>query len=854
MKAETCVGSIPIRVIRVIRGYFFPPRYSAEAQIAPTHQRKDGGLLNASYRTALLLILWLAVTPAVFGQALQPSGMITTYAGSGVRQSCNRGGCTNIGGSGFAGDGGAASSALLNAPGSVAADIAGNVYVADSLNNRVRKIDAGGIISTIAGDGTFGGGGDGGPATAASVQTPASVAVDNAGNVYIAETPSHRIRKVGTDGVITTVAGNGIQGFAGDAGLAVLSSLNAPSGVAVDASGNLYIADQFNFRVRKVSPSGVISTVAGDGDPNGLAPTDVAVDAAGNLFIADSRNHRVWKLVPGGALTTIAAGPLNSPAAITVDNANTVFIAEQNGRVQRINADGTVSTVAGCSSGIFNGDVLGLANSTCLYGPEGIAVDTGGHLFIADTGNSRIRKVTFSAIPFSAGVSVVTANNAANVRHGYGVVISNTDPASLAIFGFRQNGILISEATVPASTLLQFGRIYAEVNGSINTGLALTNPNAQPVTVSFFFTDSGGNNFGPGATAIAAGGKISAFLNEAPFNAGVFLNGLSSFTGSFTFSASLPIAAVALRGRTNERSEFLMTTLPVADLSIARRSVTEVFPHFASAGGWTTKIALTNPGDTAISGTVQFLTQQGGSASQGTVESYSIPPRTSQTFETSGEAASPLTGSVRISATTGVVPIGVAILAFRNNGVTVTESGVPSSPSASVSRVYVETGGNFGDAGSIQSGIAVSNESATATTITLELSNLDGSSTGMTGTLSLPANGQTAKFLHQIPGLESVPASFKGSLRISSASQGASAAISVVGLRARYNERNDFLIATTAATSDAVRAVSVQVFFPHIVDSGGYTTQFILFSRALLSTGTLELFSADGTPLDVTLR
>ncbi len=554
-------------------------------------------------------------------------------------------------------------------------------------------------------------------------------------------------------------------------------------------------------------------------------------------------------------MSTIPSSGL-SPAGIAVDAAGNLFVADR-GLIQRISASGSVSTVAGCSSGVFNGDALALATSTCLYAPKGVAVDATGHLFIADTGNSRIRKVTFSAVPFSSGLSLATANDAPIVRGGYATILANNAaPAGLAIFGFRKSNVLISEASVPASTLLQFGRIYAEVNGPINTGLALTNPNGQPAAVSFYFTDAGGNNFASGTTMIPANGKIAAFLNETPFNGGFFLNGLSSFTGSFTFSASLPIAAVALRGLTNERSEFLMTTLPVTDLGIPRGSVTQVFPHFADGGGWATKIALTNPGDTAISGTVQFLNQQGNPAtnSSGPV-TYSIPARTSQVFQTPGTGSSPLTGSIRVIPINGVAPIGVAIFALRNNGVTVTEAGVHSSPSGSAFRVYVETSGSFGAAGSIQSGLAISNDSSAAATITLELSNLDGTSTVMTGTLSLPANGQAAMFLNQIPGLASVPVPFKGTLRVSSSSQAGTASISVVGLRARYNERNDFLIATTPPTTDAIRAIQVPLFFPHIVDSGGYTTQFILFSRpGVSSNGTIELFAADGKPLDVTLQ
>lgn len=199
---------------------------------------------------------------------------------------------------GAPGDGGPATQASLYYPYGVALDAAGNLYIADRLHARVRKVGANGTIATIAGDGTFGDSGDGGPATHARLKRPQRVAVDAAGNVYIADAAAHRVRKVSAAGTITTVAGTGAKGFSGDGGPAQLAALDAPSGVALDAAGNLYIADANNFRVRRVNAAGVIATVAGnggsghggDGGPATQAaigrPTGVAIDGAGRLFIA----------------------------------------------------------------------------------------------------------------------------------------------------------------------------------------------------------------------------------------------------------------------------------------------------------------------------------------------------------------------------------------------------------------------------------------------------------------------------------------------------------------------------------------------------------------------------------------
>jgi hypothetical protein len=325
-------------------------------------------------------------------------------------------------------------------------------------------------------------------------------------------------------------------------------------------------------------------------------------------------------------------------------------------------------------------------------------------------------------------------------------------PSGLAIFGFRQNNVLVTEAGVPASPAIKSGRTYAEVNALVNTGLAMVNPNGGDAIVSFYFTDLNGANFGNGTTTIPAGGKITAFLNQAPFNGG------SSLKGSFTFSSSIPIAVVALRGLTNERGDFLITTLPVADLSSPGASNTVVFPDFADGGGWATQIILVNPGETVLTGSVQFRNQAGAltavtvNGQSNSSFAYSIPARASLNLTTSGSAATAVVGSVRVLPSANMAaPSGLAVFSFRNAGVTVTEVGVPAQYAGAAFRLYAETAGTFGNVGSIQTGLAVTNNAAGAATVTLELTNLDGSSTGLTGTLSVPANGQVATFLDQVP-------------------------------------------------------------------------------------------------------
>ena len=339
------------------------------------------------------------------------AGVISTIAGSGER--------------GSGGDGGPATEAQLNGPVGVAADSAGNLYIADRLNHRIRKVDSAGTITKFAGGGEITFSGDGGPADKAQLRIPIGVAADTAGNLYIADTGAHRIRKVDSSGGITTIAGTGERGFSGDGGPATEAQLDGPVGVAADTAGNLYIADWNNDRIRKVDSSGVITTIAGteergfsgDGGPATEAglyrPTGIAMDAAGNLYIADTDNHRIRKVDSSGGITTIAGtgergsggdgGPateaqLGSPFGVAADTAGNLYIADRfNHRIRRVDSAGVISTIAGSGEHGFGGDG-GPATEAQLNGPSGVAADTAGNLYIADQGNNRIRKVDSTGV------------------------------------------------------------------------------------------------------------------------------------------------------------------------------------------------------------------------------------------------------------------------------------------------------------------------------------------------------------------------------------------------------------------------------------------------------------------------
>ena len=468
---------------------------------------------------------------------------------------------------------------------------------------------------------------------------------------------------------------------------------------------------------------------------------------------------------------------------------------------------------------------------------------------------------TAFSISDRGGTSIATTGGSGTATIAYGRIqpAFGTTPSGLAVFGLTQGGVLVTEAAVPASALIQTGRIYAEVNGPVNTGVAIANPNSSDAAISFSFTDLDGNNFGQGQTTIPANGQVAAFLNEAPFNGG------STVQGTFFFSASVPVSVVALRGFTNERSEFLITTLPVSPLSAAITGERVVFPHFADGGGWTTQTILVNPSDAVISGAVAFVGQGSAGTAASPVEvtidgvtassfSYTIAPRSSRRLGTAGASSVISVGSVRVTPTVNqITPTGVGVFSFKSGGITVAQAGVPALPAGSALRVYAEASGDFAASaiGSIQTGIAIANTSSSQVPVTFELTNLSGASMGLTGSVTVPDNGQVAMFLNQIQGLESLVVPFKGVLRMSSPSP-----VNVVGLRGRYNERGDFLITTTSPVDEATTTATNEMVFPHLVDSGGYTTQIILFSGAAGQTavGNIRFFNQAGTRLNLSLN
>ena len=359
---------------------------------------------------------------------------------------------------------GPGTTATFNRPDGVALDGAGNLYVADSGNSVIRKISPGGLVSTFAGSGAPGY--TNAASAAAAFSTPSGVAVDANGNVYVADTGNHVIRKITTGGMVTTLAGGGVAGFADGTG--TLARFSGPVSVAADAAGNVYVADRGNSAIRKITPDGVVTTFAGirPGEPCCLSEsyfdaTGVAVDGAGNVYVAPrfGGNRAIRKITPAGVGSNLYAPAGNeaysfNPYGIAVDAGGTVYMTDPAaGRVQKITSDGAVSTVAGWISS-----------------PAGIAVDTSGNAFVAEAGNNAIRKVT------AAGEVGAFAGRSTGATDGTGMAAMFNRPAAVAVAAGGE--IFVADTGNQAIRKISRTGVVTTFAGSGSAGFANGNGNS----------------------------------------------------------------------------------------------------------------------------------------------------------------------------------------------------------------------------------------------------------------------------------------------------------------------------------------------------------------------------------------
>jgi uncharacterized protein (TIGR03437 family) len=499
------------------------------------------------------------------------SQTITTFAGNGV--------------AGFSGDGGPASSAALNHPKGMAIDPAGNVYIADPDNARIRVVNSSGAISTFAGNGLSTFGGDGGPAASASISDVMGVALDAAGNLYVADSSNRRIRKI-ANGAISTIAGVGVEGFSGDGGPAANAMLGRPVALATDAAGNLYYVDSTQQRIRKIATNGIITTIAGNGlngfaGDNGPAlsasmsfPLGIAVDRSLNIYIADAGNNRVRKITPAGTIVTVAGsgaegfsgdgGPavnaqLNLPSDVAVDNAGNFYIADSgNNRVRKVDGSGTITTIAGVDTNGFSGDG-GPPASAMLNYPWGLAVDSAGAIYIADRVNTRVREISSAASsggPPAVNAVVNGASFAANSPVAPGSLVAifgtglaaGTAPASVVPLplSLGQTGVTFNGVSAPLF-FVSAGQINAQVPFTVAAGTAsvqVTRSGASSAPANIGITP-----YSPGIFAMDQAGGAAVFhadftqvTTAAPAHAGetvvLYATGLGPLVGAVTSGAA----------------------------------------------------------------------------------------------------------------------------------------------------------------------------------------------------------------------------------------------------------------------------------------------------------------------------
>jgi hypothetical protein len=422
---------------------------------------------NLSHVACFILI------PLFFSFSAQAQ-IISTIAGKGTP--------------GFAGDGGAATAAEINAPNGVFADKKGNLYFADYLNQRIRRVDTLGNITTVAGNGVPGFSGDGGPATTASLNHASGLAVNKSGEVVFCDANNNRVRAI-NGGIITTIAGNGAPVSGGDGGLATAATFNRPSGVYFDTSGNLFIAEQCRVRVIKAS-TGMITTCAGtipgfggDGGPATNAQFNdinfITVDEQNNLYISDNSNQRIRKVNSLGIVSTIAGigyvgfsgdgGPatnaeLSYPSGAIADVAGNVYISDAlNYRIRKIDKFGIINTYAGTGAALYGGDG-GPATAADIDFPQVVSLDPQGNLIFGDYNNNRIRKITQVYYPhFSSSTHTLnTCKDSAGVSIGALLAVDDTDiggtetwtilhmPVHGTLNGFSDSSVAMGDTITPA--------------------------------------------------------------------------------------------------------------------------------------------------------------------------------------------------------------------------------------------------------------------------------------------------------------------------------------------------------------------------------------------------------------------
>jgi hypothetical protein len=504
---------------------------------------------------------------------------------------------------------------------------------------------------------------------------------------------------------------------------------------------------------------------------------------------------------------------------------------------------GTTVTVAASASdnvgvaGVqfkVNGNNLGIEDTSAPYSAiwqtknlaagthtlQAIARDAAGNMATSTaTATAKVQKgkmqITVTSLTNDSVVAALQTTQAASASAGPEATASNDG----AIATLKSGNIVVSETALAASAPIRNGRVYAQMEGPVSTGLAIANRQTETAVISFFFTDGSGNDFARGSFTLEGNRQITSFFNQQPFNLS------ASMEGTLTFNSSIPVNVAAFRKFSNERGESLLTMLPVGEVGQVS-SAPVIFPDVVQGGGWTSQFIFTNPTDAPLVGSLQFFNQKAGGTS-GTPMMLSVAGKTDSMFEyavaprgvtriviDSTDADLNVGYAVVTPKASTSVPLSLLILSLSNQGFTVSSTGVPALIPGVALRTYFESSSN------ISLGLAIANPGASPAVVTLEAIASTGDSAVITSTVSILPAGHLSKFITELfPGL---PASFQGRLRLSSTQP-----IAAVGLRVRFNERGDSLYATMPIINEAAAVANgSDLVIPSVLIGDGYTTEY----------------------------
>ena len=606
--------------------------------------------------------------------------------------------------------------------------------------------------------------------------------------------------------------------------------------------------DAFLIKLHPDGQDADFSTYIGGEDTEG--GVGVAVDKNGFIYLAGFTNSLEFYAI--NALGGFLRGERDGFFIKISPDAQTVVYSSYLGG---FGAEGATSIAVDDAGNVYvtgytsSGD-FPLAPDTMFQG----AIAGGQDGFLVKVNADDVMTSTSYTFNANGGSSVFTAGQTARPVFGYAAVdvFSGLAPTGLEVVDLRSSGTLVNEVSIPAPKLTYNGRVYARTEPSDSTAITMVNPGSEELTVDYYFT-----SLADGATSLYGNFKFppqaqfSAVLTDQPFN---FPSGIE---GTLTFSTSGPVAAISLRVQTGGANPVNLY-MPIVDPYTANNKPV-VVPEFVDGGGWTTEFYLINPTESTLTGEIRLFknttADQPGVPAEISTEkgvnsifSYSIPPRGLYKLLGRGETGETATGHADIMPTDGSnAPLAYAIIVYNTGGLLATT--VEAVEPGSNFRMYVESSGKFPENLAASPAVAIANSSDSTATVNLSLTGFDGTSSGLSAVVTIPPNATLARFLVEIPGFENLPSSYFGVLKVTTSSPG----VSFTGFRTRYNEQRQFLMTATGPLKDLGNTNFV--IFPHLVDGGGYASQFILINGTAGSgaTGVVSYRDSSAGPLNVSI-